>query len=806
MSTDQSDYELFISYARLDNRPIPETYPHGWVTALKDQILADHRHYSTAPLNIFFDIHEIRDMDDWRNRILGALRRSKVLLICLSPNYFNSRPCRWEWDEYQSRRHQKLIGSDSHATVYFVEVPGSSEHDNAKRLDAILGTNFTDLRPWFPVGAAAMREEAVRQRMAVLGQTIWKRLERARRALTVPGNMRGMTPYFVGRNRELGALHRNVGVGKIGLATAVHGLGGQGKTELAVAYARGYADCYPLGIWSLAAEGKTHLLPLLGELALLPEFGYAAGDAERADAERLGRAVLMELQRRAQAVRDTQPSQAPAALVLLDNVSAAELFSAPELSKLPEVDWLRLVATTRLDPKLLDPLGKKVGPIEVDSLDPDNALRLIVDHLPDGHFATPQDEADARQLVKELDGFTLAVEQVAVFLGLSAQTSAPISPGQYLARLRADGLASTDALVDPSVAGQIEHPEKQLGPVLRSMLGQLPEAGRTALRFAARLPPDLVPWPWLRELTAARYPALGAARPGHVDPWVALRRQLEGFRFLTPGDRQQTARMHRLVAAHVRSDGTDDLAEPLRDFCAWRCRAIEQSLGPPAEWELDALLVAVPHLLASCDHPFLAQQATFLIAKVIDYRSLAAAKSLLQITHVVLHRLASADPGNAGWQRDLSVSHNKIGDVLSAQGDLNAALGAYRASLAIAERLASADPGNAGWQRDLSVSQERTGDVLRAQGDLNAALGAYRASLTIRERLASADPGNAGWQRDVWVSCCQMATVAEQQQTGQARHWWQRAYDKLQSMEGAGVFISDQDRQFLARIRVKLNE
>ncbi len=37
-------------------------------------------------------------------------------------------------------------------------------------------------------------------------------------------------------------------------------------------------------------------------------------------------------------------------------------------------------------------------------------------------------------------------------------------------------------------------------------------------------------------------------------------------------------------------------------------------------------------------------------------------------------KLAAADPGNAGWQRDLSVSLNKIGDVRQAQGDLAGAL------------------------------------------------------------------------------------------------------------------------------------
>ena len=124
-----------------------------------------------------------------------------------------------------------------------------------------------------------------------------------------------------------------------------------------------------------------------------------------------------------------------------------------------------------------------------------------------------------------------------------------------------------------------------------------------------------------------------------------------------------------------------------------------------------------------------------------------------------------------------------------AQGQLDDALAAYRASLAIRERLAAADPSNAGWQRDLSVSHNkrrrraawrrggsttrspptgrawpspsgwrrpiratpagsatcrsattRLGDVLQAQGRLDDALTAYRASLAIRERLAAADP------------------------------------------------------------------
>jgi hypothetical protein len=45
--------------------------------------------------------------------------------------------------------------------------------------------------------------------------------------------------------------------------------------------------------------------------------------------------------------------------------------------------------------------------------------------------------------------------------------------------------------------------------------------------------------------------------------------------------------------------------------------------------------------------------------------------------------------------------------VLSAQGNLSEALTSYQKSLAVMERLATVDPGNAGWQRDLCASYWR---------------------------------------------------------------------------------------------------
>jgi tetratricopeptide (TPR) repeat protein len=133
------------------------------------------------------------------------------------------------------------------------------------------------------------------------------------------------------------------------------------------------------------------------------------------------------------------------------------------------------------------------------------------------------------------------------------------------------------------------------------------------------------------------------------------------------------------------------------------------------------------------------------------------------------YRAAEAAARHTGDERDLSVSQNRIGDVLVAQGDRAGALAAYRAALAIAEALARRDPANTEWQRDLSVSQNKIGDVLVAQGDRAGALAAYRVGLAIREALARRDPANTEWQRDLSVSQDRIGDVLKRRATAPVR-------------------------------------
>ena len=155
--------------------------------------------------------------------------------------------------------------------------------------------------------------------------------------------------------------------------------------------------------------------------------------------------------------------------------------------------------------------------------------------------------------------------------------------------------------------------------------------------------------------------------------------------------------------------------------------------------------------------------------------------------------LAKRDPANTEWQRDLSVSNNKIGDVLVAQGDGPGALAAYKAGLAIAEDLAKRDPANTQWQRDLSVSQERIGNVLVAQCDGPGALAAYQAGLAIREGLAKRDPANTGWQVDVAVSCAKLGSLDSLLLIGERQEYLSRGLNLLTTLKQAGKLHANQD-------------
>ena len=144
-------------------------------------------------------------------------------------------------------------------------------------------------------------------------------------------------------------------------------------------------------------------------------------------------------------------------------------------------------------------------------------------------------------------------------------------------------------------------------------------------------------------------------------------------------------------------------------------------------------------------------------------------------------KLAARDPNDAEWQRDLSLSYDRIGDInaaratatarsrpiltawrfkrsspraipqrrmaarsldqlrpyrryRAARGDREARSRPMRTAWRFRKKLAARDPNNAEWQRDLSLSYDNIGDINAARGDRDAALKAYANGLEIQKK------------------------------------------------------------------------
>jgi tetratricopeptide (TPR) repeat protein len=104
--------------------------------------------------------------------------------------------------------------------------------------------------------------------------------------------------------------------------------------------------------------------------------------------------------------------------------------------------------------------------------------------------------------------------------------------------------------------------------------------------------------------------------------------------------------------------------------------------------------------------------------------------------------------GRAGAET-LAYALDEFGSILVTLGDRNFALIAYRDALAIRDQLVRGEEHNAKWQRGVSTSHLRIGDVELVQGQLAAALASFEAALAIAARLASEDEHNVWQQRDV---------------------------------------------------------
>jgi tetratricopeptide (TPR) repeat protein len=491
---------------------------------------------------------------------------------------------------------------------------------------------------------------------------------------------------FIDREEELAALHTMLTSARqanLVPTTVLYGLGGVGKTQLALAYAQRYRDEYEFGWWVPAETNED----ILGAFARL---GAALGLPANLPLADLAPEVQERLRER------------EGWLIIFDNASDPTSL-APFLPRAGNGDVL-ITSRNLAWQGLADPLV-------VDLLSLSAAIQLLILRSGDGDVET------ASQLAEELGRLPLALEQAAAY------TSAyRLSLARYLEVFRA-------RRGDLLSRGRPLAYEGTMDTVFSLRISDLHEtepAAAELLEICSLLAPDQIPvrqlmdWPDLLPSTLAN----AARDPLRSQEVVAALYQAA---LLAP-DVDDTVRIHRLVQVIVLSHLSDaNQRERIVGTISILATLFPSRPREPSEWAMSARLL--PHANTLIGHAgrqqvitnelgeLLTKMGIYVLVRGADPRY---ARELHEQALAIRRRLYEGD------HPDIAASLSNLADDLRDLGELNQARELHEQALAIRRRLYEGD------HPDIAASLSNLADDLRDLGELNQARELHEQALAIR--------------------------------------------------------------------------
>ena len=825
----QYNYDYFISYAHKDN--VSEDGKPGFVDEFvrKLQNSPEHQQMFGERVKVFFDKEEIHSMSDWDNRIRSCLASSRFFVVLLSPSYFHSEYCAREFDWWmQHEMHRRVLGEGT-APMLIVSVNDLYDF-NVDPLPAIP----QDIQNRFPNWVKQIRQIQagpdfdfhnldrlrIDEILRALCEKTKDKVFKQKIAEESPINA-GYPKYnenFVGRRENLRSLRQMLSTSCTTAISAVNGLGGIGKTELALTYGHAFAWDYELGRVFATCENMDSLEDVILSSNIAEMHGLKLEGTNEQQLTTLYNALkqkikLIEERNKEKGIDKTLGAHI---LLILDNVNRLELISQDSLDKIP--DFFHVIITTRESANEFPHIHTE----SVERLSEDESVELLSNLREFG--ADPQEAVAAREIAKLLDGFTLAVELTGSYLKKSPR----VTYQKQYERLRTNLSDTMETMVDKTQKLR-RHQAECISAVLGSTLLALSDNARKALEFAALMPPDAVGLGWLPEL-------LGLDED---DGWEVLD-ELTGYSLLTPLENEPNiARIHRLVAESVKRgipedvqkeiiakirDKCNELLEndqtfwcthenswnitPVFEFCLalaeqWTVEVSEEEI----DWNLSWALGASGDMLNSLGKMNEARkvfQQCFEIRKErakafpddvdaqrdlsVSYNDLgdlervagntAAAREWYEKALEIRKRLADLMPDNVDAQRGLSVSYNRLGNLERVAGNAAAAREWFKKDMEICKRLADLMPDNVDAQRNLSILYERHGDLEQAAGNAAATRDWYEKALVIRKRLADLMPDNVDAQRGLSISYNRLGDLERAvENAATARAWYEKALE-----------------------------
>jgi hypothetical protein len=505
------------------------------------------------------------DVWDWsagRNFVLAmsdALARCDRVLALLSPAYFD-RP-RYSTDEWTAALvHVPGTGQGLLVPVRVEDVPAETmpavlrplvfcdlvglDAAEARRvlLEAVAGPRRPSGEPVFPgsgTPGGVRRRGGAGPRLPGSVPRVW--------------NLPARNPGFTGRGGLLAVVRERLLAGDKAVVQAFQGMGGVGKTQLAIEYAHRFAGAYDLAWWINAKQAG-----LIGDQ--VTALGAALGCVQAgAGVEAARAAVLGELRERGQWLLVFDNAENPTDITgWLPGGGGHVLITSRERR------WAELAA-----------------PVEVDVLARDESVALLQDRV------AGLGAADADRLAGQLGDLPLAVAQAAGFMAETGTSAAG-----YL------DLLATQAgkLLDHAAPGS-SYPRSlaaATGLIADRLAAEDPAAAELA-SLCAFLAPEPVPED-LFTSAPGELPGELAARAAEPLAWRQTLARLA---------RQSLARidqrglvMHRLTQAILRDRLTPEQAAAAR-ACTEAILAAADPRDPanPVSWPRWAQLM--PHLLAA---------------------------------------------------------------------------------------------------------------------------------------------------------------------------------------------------------------
>ena len=473
------------------------------------------------------------------------------------------------------------------------------------------------------------------------------------------------------------------------LTQVLRGLGGIGKTQLALEYAYRYGRRYRLVWWVRADNPET----LASDYAALAPHLNVASQASQ-DQPAMIAAVRIWLERNGDW------------LLILDNAPEPAAIRA----YLPNTTHGRVIITSRH----YFGWGASARLLSVPVLPRQEAVDLLI-------AATKQPDREAAAAIAEtLGDLPLALAQAAAYI-----EAAELSLTGYLQRLR-----SHLQMLLKRGEGSPDYPDTvaTTWTMAFAALEQSQPGAIGLLKLCAYFAPDDMPHALLRENASVLPEGLSGVVSDDLQ-WDEAMLGLRRYALMEVAE--ESLSMHRLVQAVTRNRlGIEENRQWVE--AALKCvTAVFSGSSSPLDLQDWASCVRyLPHAVAVVDHvgdtDGAALDAALLLNRMGLYLDVRAqykeARSYLERALAIREQALGPEHPNT------ALSLNNLGALLDAQGDLAGARVYYERALAIREQVLGPE------HPDTALSLNNLGYVLQAQGDLAGAKPYYERALAIYEQ------------------------------------------------------------------------